>query len=30
MQTYQGIVVDAISKKQFKGEIAVENERSFV
>lgn len=25
MQTYQGIVVDAISKKQFKGEIAVEN-----
>ena len=25
MKTYQGIIVDAISKKQFKGEIAVEN-----
>ena len=25
MKTYQGIIVDAISKKQFKGEIVVEN-----
>ena len=25
MKTYQGIIIDAISKKQFKGEIAVEN-----
>ncbi len=25
MKTYQGIIVDAISKKQFKGEIIVEN-----
>ena len=25
MKTYQGIIVDAISKKQFKGEISVEN-----
>jgi adenine deaminase len=25
MKTYQGIIVDSISKKQFKGEIAVEN-----
>ncbi len=25
MQTYQGIIVDAISKRKFKGEIAIEN-----
>ncbi|WP_292388445.1 adenine deaminase [Methanosarcina sp. UBA5] len=25
MQTYQGIIVDAISRREFKGEIAVEN-----
>ena len=25
MKTYQGIIVDAISRRQFKGEIAVEN-----
>lgn len=25
MKTYQGIIVDALSRKQFKGEIAVEN-----
>jgi adenine deaminase len=25
MKTYQGIIVDSISKKQFKGEIAIEN-----
>jgi adenine deaminase len=30
MKTYQGIIVDAISKKQFKGEIVVENGKSFV
>lgn len=27
MNTYQGIIVDALSRRQFKGEIAVENEK---